>query len=187
MKKTLSFVLVALSLVACTDRAKAPAEAAVQAAEVALGSLTDVAQKHLPVETAALQQSVASAKSLFEKKDYEGALAAAGDVPARTKVILATANAKEEAVGAWNAAAGPLSQMLGALKTRVESLSLLVKLPDGMQRSTFDEAKAGVTAIEAGFAEAQDQANRGEVQAATAKAGELRAKAGEIMKSLGMM
>ena len=187
-RKSLSFAVAALSLlVACTDKAKAPAEAAVQAADQALAALTDVPRKYMPAETQALEQSVAAAKELLAKKDYKGALAAAGELPAKVNALVAAAGDKHnEVMAAWGAAAGPLPQMIGVIKGRLEALVHSKKLPDGMQQSAVDEAQAGVAAIEAGLAEAQAQANGGDYPAATAKAADLKARAMAVMQSLGM-
>lgn len=186
MKKNLSFAVAALSLlVACTDKAKAPAEAAVQAADQALAALADVPRKYMPAETQALEQSVAAAKELLAKKDYKGALATAGEIPAKAGAIVAAANTKHnEVMAAWGEASGPLPQMIAVLKSRLESFALLKKLPDGLEQGTLDEATAGVAAIEAGLGEAQAQANGGDYPAATAKAAELKAKALALIQSL---
>jgi hypothetical protein len=188
MKKSLSFAVAALSLlVACTDKAKAPAEAAVQAADQALATLTDVPRKYMPAETQALEQSVAAARELLAKKDYKGALAAAGELPAKASALVAAAADKHNQVmAAWGEASGPLPQMIAAVKNRLESFALLKKLPDGVQQSTVDEATAGVAALETGLAEAQAQAQGGDYPAATAKAADLKAKAMALIQSLGM-
>ncbi|HYD42259.1 MAG TPA: hypothetical protein VEB43_15640 [Anaeromyxobacter sp.] len=189
MKKlSLSFTVAALSLlVACTDKAKAPAEAAVQAADQALASLTDLPRKYMPAETQALEQSVAAAKELLAKKDYKGALAAAGEIPAKASAVVAAATDKHNAImAAWGEASGPLPQMIAAIKGRLEPLVNAKKLPDGMQQSAVQEAQAGVAEIETGLAEAQAQANGGDYPAATAKAADLKARAMALIESLGM-
>ena len=70
-------------VVACTDAAKAPAEAAMAAAGAAVESLQGEAAKFAPDAVKAVQASYASAKELVAKQDYKGALAAAGDMPAQ--------------------------------------------------------------------------------------------------------
>jgi len=188
MKKSLSFALVALTLVACTDPAKVPAEAAVQAADGAVASLGDAARKYMPAETEALQQSVVAAKELLAKKEYKAALAAAGEIPGKATALLAAANDKHnDLMASWGEASGPLPQILGAIKGRLESLAQSKKLPDGVQQSAVDAAQAALTAIETGLAEAKAQADGGDLQAAAVKASDLKAKALQVMASLGMM
>ncbi len=173
---------------ACTDPNKVPAEAALKAAESAVATLGDVAAKYAPDQTQALQQSLADAKALLAKKDYKGALAAAQEIPAKAKDVLAAANAKkDELVKAWGELAGSLPRMLTALKSRLDILSQSKKLPKGMDKSTLDQAQQGVTAIETSFNAAQEQAKGGNLSEAIAKGSDLKARGLEIMKSIGMM
>ncbi len=82
MNRSLRVALAALPLalaMACTDANKVPAEAALKSAEAAVATLGDEASKLAPDQTKAVQDSLTSAKALAEKKDYKGALAAAGE------------------------------------------------------------------------------------------------------------
>ena len=91
----LAVIPFALSL-ACTDAAKAPAEAAMAAAGTAVESLQGEAARYAPEAVKAAQASYASAKELVAKQDYKGALTAAGDVTTKVKAALAAAAAKKD-------------------------------------------------------------------------------------------
>ena len=202
MNRSLRVALAALPLalaLACTDASKVPAEAALQAAESAVASLGDEAGKLLPDQTKAVQDALASAQALAAKKDYKGALAAAAEIPAKVKDVVAALAAKKDELAKAAAeaakaelmkkleeASGPLGDMLGALKSRVGILSEARKLPAGMTKATLAEARTGVADLEAGIAAVQEQAKGGDVEAALAQAGELKAKGMELMKAVGM-
>ncbi len=202
MNRSLRVALAALPLalaLACTDASKVPAEAALQAAESAVASLGDEAGKLLPDQTKAVQDALASAQALAAKKDYKGALAAATEIPAKVKDVVAALAAKKDELAKAAAeaakaelmkkleeASGPLGDMLGALKSRVGILSEARKLPAGMTKATLAEARTGVADLEAGIAAVQEQAKGGDVEAALAQAGELKAKGMELMKAVGM-
>lgn len=202
MTRSLRLALAVLPLaltLACTDANKLPAEAAIKAAEGAVSSLGDEAAKLLPDQTKAVQDALASAQALAAKKDYKGALAAATEIPAKVKDVLAAVAArkdelakaaaeaaKAELMKKFDEASGPLGDMLGALKSRVGILSEARKLPAGLTKASLAQARTGVADLESGIAAAQAQAKGGEVEAAIARAGELKAKGMELMKAIGM-
>ena len=173
--------------VACTDAAKLPAEAALKAAESALGELKGEVQKLAPDQVKAAQEAFASAKEKVAKEDYKGALAVAGDVPAMVKAAVATAAAKkDELLKAWGEASGELPKMVEAIKGRLGELAKARKLPKGLDKATVAKAQEEVGAVETGLAQAAEQVKAGAYADAIAAAKELKAKGAEIMKSLGM-
>ena len=173
-------------VVACTDAAKAPAEAAMAAAGSAMESLQGEAAKLAPDAVKAAQASYASAKELVAKQDYKGALAAAGDVTAKVKAALAAAAAKkDELVKAWGELSASVPKMVADLKTRIATLSGAKKLPAGMDKAVLAKANEGVAAVESGWQKVTDQVKGGDYGAALAKGKELKAQAEDVLKSLG--
>ena len=88
VKKILSLVLAALfalSLGACGDKTKGPAEAALKSAEEALNAVKAEVVKYIPEEVKAAEEALNKAKELFQKGDYAGATSAAGAVAAKAK------------------------------------------------------------------------------------------------------
>jgi len=172
--------------VACTDAAKAPAEAAMAAAGTAVESLKGEATKFAPDAVKAVQASYTSAKDLIAKQDYKGALAAASDIPAKAKAALAAAAAKKDAlVKAWGELSAGLPEMVNSLKARIASLASAKKLPAGIDKAVIARANEGVAAIESGWQGLSDQVKGGNYDAAIAKGKELKAQGQEIMKSIG--
>jgi len=189
MKKTLRIALAVVPfalVVACTDAAKAPAEAAVAAAGAALQSLQGDVAKFAPEAVKGVQASYAKAKDLLEKQDYKGALAAAGEIPGKVKdaVSLSAAN-REKLAQAWNDLSSAGDKSVSDLKTKVASLSSAKKLPAGVTKATVEKANAGVASLEQGWQSVKQMVKDGAYEPAIAKAKELKALAEEILKSIG--
>jgi hypothetical protein len=185
LRLALAVIPFALS-VACTDAAKAPAEAAMAAAGSAVESLQGEAAKYAPDAVKAAQASFASAKDLVSRQDYKGALAAAGDVTTKVKAALAAAAAKkDELVKAWGDLSASVPKMVADLKTRIATLSGAKKLPAGMDKAILAEANDGVAAVESGWQKVTDQVKSGDYTSALAKGKELKAQAEDLLTSLG--
>ncbi len=173
-------------VVACTDAAKAPAEAAMAAAGAAVESLQGEAAKYAPDAVKAVQTSYASAKDLVAKQDYKGALAAASDIPAKAKAALAAAKAKkDEIIQAASDLASSVQKSITALKERVAALTATKKLPAGIDKAAVAKANEGVAAVEAGWQKLAEQLKGGDYAAAMAKGKELKAQADDLLKSIG--
>ena len=187
IQKTMAVLGMATLLVACTDAAKAPAEAAMKAAETAMGDLKGEVLKLAPAEVKAAQDAFTAAKGLIAKEDYKGALAAAGEIPAKVKAALAAAAAKKDAlVKAFNEAIGSLPNMAAAIKSRLDILGQAKKLPAGVDKAGLEKAKEGLAGLESGIAKATEQFKGGAMDEAIAQAGALKAKGMEIMKAIGL-
>lgn len=190
VKKFLSVALVmlfALSLGACGNKAKGPAEAALKAAEEALNAGKAEAMKFIPDQVASAEEALKQAKELFQKGDYAGATSAAGAVAAKAKDLAAAAMAKkDELTKGWGEQAKVLPNMIGAIKSRIEILSKSKKLPATLDQAKFDGAKSGLAEITKTWEEANGAFKAGALADAAAKAKSVKEKAIEIMNTLGM-
>jgi hypothetical protein len=185
--KLLAAVIPLALTIACTDAAKAPAEAAMKAAETAIGGLKGEVMKLAPDQVKAAQDALAGAKDMIARQDYKGALATAGRIPAQVQAaVTAAAAKKDELLNAWNEASGSLPKMVEAIQSRLQVLSKAKKLPAGLDKAGLAKAKEGVAAIESGLASAAEQAKSGAFAEATAAANGLKAKCAEITKAIGM-
>jgi hypothetical protein len=180
-----------LLLAACTDAAKAPAEAALKAGEAAVAGLGDEVTKLAPVQVQAAREALSNAKALAAKQDYKAALAAAGEVSARAKEAVAAAEAKKaEAAKALAAAkqafadgTAALSGHLSAIQTKIAALGKAKKLPKGITKATLAQARKSYAALEQGATKlkARGEADLGGSQA---ELDDLQRKAGELAKQL---
>jgi hypothetical protein len=187
LTKLIPALALATALTACTDAAKAPAEAAIKAAGDAVAQLNAEATKYAPAEVKAAQDAFASAKEMIAKEDYKGALPVATEIPGRVKAALAAAAAKkDELMKAFTDASGGLPSMVAAIKSRLDILSQAKKLPKGLDKAALEKAKEGLAAVEQAVASLGAQAKSGAVAEATAQAAAVKAKGQEIMKAIGM-
>lgn len=185
--KTLAVVVPFALVAACTDAAKAPAEAAMAAAASAVDSLKGEATKWAPEAVKSVETTYGSAKDLIAKQDYKGALATAGEIPAKAKDALAKAAAnKDVVVKAWNEAGGSLTKMMDAAKSRLDILAQSKKLPKGMDKATVAQAQADLSTLQSGWASAVEQFKSGDMSGAMEKASALKAKGLELLKTLGL-
>jgi hypothetical protein len=185
--KTMAVVVPFVLVAACTDAAKAPAEAAMAAAASAVDSLKGEATKWAPEAVKAVETSYGSAKDLIAKQDYKGALATAGEIPAKAKDALAkAASNKDLVVKAWNEAGGSLTKMMDSAKSRLDTLAQSKKLPKGMDKATLAQAQADLSTLQSGWASAVEQFKAGDTSGAMAKASALKAQGLALLKTLGL-
>jgi hypothetical protein len=190
MKKC--FVLVAvllagLMMVVGCSRDKEPAEAAIKAAEAAVGAAKAEAAKYVPDQVKGVEDALKAAKDAFEKKEYTQALTAAKDLPAKAKDISTAAAAKKaELTKAWEEMAAGLPKVVEAIKSRVDILSKSKKLPANLDKAKFEGAKADLAEITQTWTDADNAFKGGNITDALAKANTVKAKATEIMTTLGM-
>jgi hypothetical protein len=181
--KTMAVAVPLAFLAACTDGAKAPAEAAMTAAGAAMDSLKGDAAKYAPEDVKKLQSTYGVARDSMTNKDYQGALTFAKDIPAKAKEVLAKADAaKAELAKAWKEAGDGMTKTIEAAKHR---LSGPKKPPAGLDKATLAKAHADLTSLEAGWTAATEQYKSGDWSGAVAKAKDLNARGQELLKVLG--
>jgi hypothetical protein len=183
--KSFAFVtLAALVAVAC---GKGPAQAALAAADAAVSGARADGEKFVPDQFKALSDNAASAHAKFDSSDYKGALEQAQGIPAQAQTVMQSAVAKKsELMESWKAMEGSLPAMVAAIQKKIIELSAAKKLPAGLDKAGLDEAKTALEATTAIWAEAGTAFGAGDIIAATAKAGQVKVMAEELMAKLGM-
>jgi hypothetical protein len=195
MTKTLRVALAILPLAlttACTDKFKAPAEAAVKAGELAVESLRseEVTQFAAgPAKT--VTDALADAKARVAGKDYEGALKVAQAIPGRVKDVVgqaaaaaqAAAEAKKAALqNAWQDASKETHQAFETIHAKLAALKK--KLPKGFDKKAFSGASTKAAELEGAWAKVGEQFKAGAVEEATTAAKDLAAKGRALAASL---
>ena len=179
-------LLACLAMVACGAEKRA-ARDAIQSAERIVASAGDDVAKYAADQWKSINDSLASAKESFDKKDYRGAIATLKDFGPRVQAAQAAATQKKtELANAWTEMSAGVPSMLTAIKTRVDALSSMKKLPKGVEASTVDAAKQGLAAATQAWNEAQEASKSGNLVDAVAKANTAKQKAAEVMQSLGI-
>jgi hypothetical protein len=188
--------ILALALVtACTDKFKAPAEAAVKAAEASLDSLkSDEVTRFAAGPAKAVGDALADAKARMAGKDFEGALKVAQTIPGRAKDVVgqaaAAAQAAEEArkaalLAAWQDASKATQQALEGAHARLAALKK--KAVKVSEKKTLTAANAKYAELEAEWAKVGEKYKSGgpsSVEDATAAAKDLAIRARALSTSL---
>jgi hypothetical protein len=183
----LTVVLLAASLVVACASQKAPAEAAVTAAEQAFAAAKAEAVKYVPDQVNAVQTSLEAAKASLAKGDYQAALTAAQALPAQIGELQTAAAAKKtELTQTWATLSTGLPQVVQAIQSRVDILSKAKKLPAGLDQAKLDSAKSGLAAATEAWSAATAAAGAGDVAQAVSKANAVKGKAVEALNALGM-
>lgn len=172
-----------LLVVACTDAAKAPAEAALAAAGSAIESLKGDAEKYAPEAVKAARAAYDTAKAAVAMGDYKRALDAAKGIPAQVKATLAAADrSKERAAAVWREFVQSVQQSVADVKVRVAVLSSAKKLPRGIDKDAVALARQEVAVLENRWRMVKEAASRGDYQ--MAEGVEVKKKAMDLAASL---
>ena len=190
MSKRLLFAAIAFAccfaLIACST-AKAPAEAAIKAADEALAGVKSDASIYIPDQLKSVEDALATAKESFQKGEYQQALTGAKDLAGKAKDLAsAVAAKKDELSKEWQDMSGGLPGMVGAIQSRVDMLSKSRRLPAGLDKDKFESSKTSLAAVTQTLNEATDAFKGGNLMDAVGKAKTVKEKATEIMNSLGM-
>lgn len=189
MKLTLKATIAAAScalLIACnTD--KAPADAAIKAAEATVGAAKAEAQKFVPEQLKAVETSLAAAKDQFAKGDYKAALATATELGGKANGLAKAAAAKkDELTKAWTDLSANVSTSVEGVRAKLEALAKLKKLPKELGADKVASAKEGLAKVEGAWKEATDAFGGGNLQDALAKGVAVKEKVTEITGLLGI-
>lgn len=180
-------LIAALGLTGCESADKAPAAAAIAAAQSTLEGVRGEAAKYFADQVKSLEDALTAAKANFDKKEYKAALATAQDVGAKLKELAAAAAArKAELAKAWEEMSSGMPKLAEAIKSRIDVLSKSKRLPPGLDKAKLDSAKNGLTEVHQTWTEASEAFKSGNVTDAVAKGKAARDKAVAIMTALHM-
>ena len=179
-------LLACFAMIACGAEKRA-ARAGIQAADRAVAAAGDDVAKYAADQWKPITDAVASAKDSFEKKDYRAAIESIRDIGPKIQAAQAAATQKKtELSNSWSELSASLPKMVDAIKTKVDELSSMKKLPKGIDAAALDGAKQGLAAATQAWSEAQDAFKSGNLADAVAKANTVKQKATEAMQALGM-
>ncbi len=188
LRRTIGLLVVvaAAAIMGCASQ-KVPAEAAIKAADTAFGAVQAEANKYVPDQAKAISDAIASAKDAVAKGDYQAALTTAQGLPAKiTDLTNAVAAKKTELTATWTGLSAALPGVVQAIESRIGVLSKSKKLPAGLDKTKFEDAKTGLAAATATWTEATTAFGSGNLTDAIAKAQTVKAKAVEVMGLLNM-
>ena len=192
--RAIGLLLLSVALVVGGCSQREPAEKAIAGAETALSTVREAAQKYVPDQLQAVDAQIAAAKDSLAKGDYAAVVAAGPKITSavgdlknaasakKTEVEAALAKAKDD----WGSMGADLPKAVDAIRSRVDVLSKSHRLPAGVTKEALASAKSSLDSLKANLDEATGAASSGDFTTAVAKGQELKAKAAELMKSIGM-
>lgn len=191
LKKSIGVALVALMALtvfaACGDGGKAAADTALQALQSSYDGVKADAAKYLPEQAKGIDEALTAVQDTFAKGEYMKALT---DVQGLTSKVgelgAAVAAKKTELTTAFEGLSAGMPAVVQGLQAQVDTLSKSKKLPAGVTKDAIDAAKAAVPALSTSWDEATAAFKSANLTDAMAKAQTVKAKAAEIMTSLGM-
>ena len=187
------FVCIALATSAllaagCASKEE-PARQTVASAETAVNQLKPDAQKYAPDRLQAAATDLDAMKDQLAKQDYKSVLAGAPKMNEELKMLREVIVAKQTQIAAatneWEQLEEEVPKMVNAIQDRVNTLSR-GKLPRGLQKATFETAKASFEMVKSQWAEARAAAEAGNPTEAADKGRAAQAKAKEITEQLAI-
>ena len=170
MKRLLTLIPVIALLAwsaACSSQ-KAPAEAALNAAETAWAPVSADAVRYVPDQAKEIDAALAAARDAMAKGDYPAVIQGATALPPRiVEVQKSIADKKTEWTTAWKTLDSTLGTAIVAVQAKVDELMTAKKLPAGVDKATVEAGTAqqaysdGKQAFQSGdYAEALAKANQ---------------------------
>ena len=180
---TVALVLLAGFAVACNS--KAPAQAALQAAEQAVAGVRGDAKAFVPDQFKALEADLADARSKFEAGEYQAALEVAQGLPAKAQEVASAVSARRtELSQTWTEMQGSLPGMVEQAQARLAELTKMRRLPPGLDKATVDAAQTNLAAATEQWKDATAAMDGGDLIKAVEAAREVKSKTEAILSSL---
>ena len=185
-------VVAAVMLAACANQ-KEPAENAVAQIEASLAQFKADAEQYAADELKGVEESIGNLKNELANKNYKAVVMQTPSVASTVAALKETVTKKkaeaEEMLAAaqaeWTELNASVPELVTKLQARVDSLSKSRRFPKGMDRASFDTAKADFEALKSSWAEAGAEFSSGMVADAVRRARAAKAKGEELVEKLG--
>lgn len=175
-------LILVLAMAGC---GKAPAQAALTAADAAIATAKPEVEKYVPEEFGKLTAAAADAKAKFDAGNYKDALAAAQEIPGKATEALKAAKAKKDELTAkWTATEAAMPDTVKGLTDRLASLQGMKKLPNGIDKAQLETAKTTLASVTADWTAATEAFKSGDLMGALTKGDGVKAKSDELAKLL---
>ena len=183
----MAVLLGAVSIIAgCSSRG--PAETALNSAEQALEGAKADLEAYVPDRYAALRAELTEARAKFDQGDYKAAMTAAqGVMPKIQEATTAAGQMKEEMGRMWSELSSSIPPMIATLKSRVEELSKMRKLPAGLTGETVEQAKSDLMGVEQQWSQATSAYESGRVSEAVQMASGVKADMDSLKVKLAVL
>ena len=188
MGPTVLAVLAALTAGGCGEAAKTSANAALSALSASYQRLKDEVATYLPPDQSkALSEAFTAIKEQVSKGDYVKAVTDIDALKAKVQQAEAAIAAnKADLVKTWHEVDASMPDVFQTIEKQLNQLSSAKRLPAGVTKETVAAGKSALEATKKTWDEAVTAFKGANLKEAASKAGAVKKKTGEIMKSLGM-
>ena len=180
-------LMAAVGISAGCNNARRSAEAALEAADSAVAAVTPEASKVVPEQLGPLTARLSTARSAFDERDYEGALAGSRDVQAMAQRIRDSIPARLTSLRQdLDTLAVYMPRNLDAIKQRIDQADRSGRPPRGISAEKYAEVKEIHAAATREWPSVDSTMRAGDVGAAFSKAIQLRNRVSEALLALGL-
>ncbi len=188
----MAVVAAAVLMTACADQ-KGPAEQAVAKVEASLSAFKADAQQYAAEQLGDVEKAIAKLKAKLAEQDYSGVLQGSSAV-ASTVASLKAAVAQKKADAAelmataqqeWTELTASVPPLVDTLQKRVDALTRSRRYPQGLDRASFEAAKAEFEKVKSSWAEATAEFSSGMAADAVRRARAAKAKGERLVQKFG--
>ncbi len=187
MRKFVAFtvLLAAAALAAACANQKAPAEAAITAADTAWAAVSAEALRYLPDQAKGVEDAIAAVKDQFAKGNYAEAIKGATEIPTKVgELEKMIADKKSEWTAAWRTLDSAIGGAITAVEGKVNELTSAKRLPAGVEKTAVEGAKTALAAVQQTYDEAKKSFQSADYEGALAMANKARAELAQIVTDL---
>jgi hypothetical protein len=167
--------------------AKGKAESAIAVADSSLQAVAVEAQAYVPDQYAAAGAQVTAARTDFESGSFADALTKAQEATTLVGDLGPAIEAKKaEMAQMWQGMSETMPATVQSIQSKLDELSKARRLPAGVTRDAVTQAQHSLQEISASWTQAVEAQGKGDLATATSLAAGVKAKADELMNTLGM-
>ena len=176
----------ALLLEGCGNAQHEATEAAINAAQTAINTTRESADKFVPEQMQAAQDALQSAKDALAKGDYAAALNSARNATQKVKeAAAAAALKKDEWMKTWNSLNASAPKTLTEIQIKMEAYKKYGRLPKGVGTDQMESAEAQFEQVKQDWSEAVAAHKGGNFLDAAKKAANFREGLQKLKELLG--
>lgn len=186
--RVLAAMVLAVSLLTACSPQKS-AEQAVDTAEQALADIHEIALKYTPQRYGKVKAELDAARSLLGEGKFKEALAIATDLPGKAKEVGGEAITARDKLLAeleveWDTLGSGVPEEISSLESRIGELTGMKRLPKGIDAEALKEAQEWLPTVQQAWTEAQSAHEKGDLEAAVARAAGAQQLAAALIKGL---
>jgi hypothetical protein len=175
----IALLLGACFFTACNSMKKSAAEEAIKSVDAVFAPIAAEAQKYVPDQAKAIQDSLQQAKTSLANGDYSAALESAKGLPDKVNGLAGAIRAKKvELTSELNDLESTMPGLVSAVQNKVDTLKRTHKLPAG--------ADDALTELKQKWGDASTSFKSGDYSSAMEQANAAKAKLADLQKMLGM-